>query len=291
MAEAFGKWLIPADVESDLGWLSFVGRNMWSELWSTAQHIHARHPVRYIMLLAFIGVSPGAFFAQCRDLQRHSPEVAPKVTVFRNAGVTTEVYKERLRVFLAAHAGSTRTQTWRRLGYACCILRHRDPEWLSAALPMPVRRTASSRRRVDWVNRDCEYLGRARTAIEAIRNKSGKPRRLSVYSIYEEMGVSRKMQRFRERLPQTTSCISGALEGNKDWFRRLGRWKFINTTVKSGRMPTLVEWKNHLIPQYSLKPDIRQMLDELYVALSGECVEFFSSRRATAPTSEQQVFK
>jgi hypothetical protein len=94
-----------------------------------------------------------------------------------------------------------------------------DRAWL--AMNQPTRlKPAVTLVHVDWPKRDMELAGQIATAAFHLKNRPGKPRRITVTAIGRALGKQALFEASLAKLPLTRSVINGVIESAEDFAAR-----------------------------------------------------------------------
>jgi hypothetical protein len=94
-----------------------------------------------------------------------------------------------------------------------------DRAWLAQNQP-PRLRPAVTLAYIDWAKRDAELAPQIATAALRLRNRSGKPQRITVTAIGRVLGKQALFESALAKLPLTRSVINGVIESSEDFAAR-----------------------------------------------------------------------
>ena len=208
--------------------LGLVGnRDAWlGWLWEKRPEIRA-HPLRYLLLLAFLDRDVADLFAFEGKEVPDEPAVIlnqRRADIVRRAvPARPEIIKKHRRTVLAMIAASPeagRTELRSASQRPFVYLARHDPAWLEENLP-PERSKVKLR---DWSDKDASLLPVVEAAISRLRKRSGRPVRITVASVHSEAGQKAVLSKEQKRLPQCTALIAAAAEGDVAFARRRLDW-------------------------------------------------------------------
>lgn len=200
--------------------------------WEELPEIRA-HPLRYLLLLAFLERNAADLFA---FVDMPLPDDSP-VIVSRMGGLTqqpvprTVIQKHRDRVLLAIRSwpDASRTEIRKLAGRSTRYLALYDQEWIEANLP-PERSKAKPR---DWADFDRRLLPEVDAAIARLRAQPGRPVRITQTAIAILAGGTTPLLSARERLPLCAAAIRAAAENDLTFCTRRLHWA-VNEMMTSG---------------------------------------------------------
>lgn len=128
-----------------------------------------------------------------------------------------------------------------------------DREWLYDHLPPP-KRKPSANAQVDWHSRDTEIATAARNAAEQIRNKLGKPERVTKTAIGSNSGYLTFIQKQLVKLPLTAAALAELVETTEDFAVRRVHW-----VAECFRLKGVYPKKWQIVRQAGLKLNIAKM--------------------------------
>ena len=119
------------------------------------------------------------------------------------------------------HTGAARTELRSLNPTAYAWLERHDSGWLESVLP--ARRAPGGSREEYWLLKDERLVSRVREAVAKLRNKDGRPRRITVGVIAAELGMGGLCAQL-PRLPQTRQMVELSLESDEAYALRRIRW-------------------------------------------------------------------
>jgi len=130
-----------------------------------------------------------------------------------------ELYRQRWRNMIDANRKITRKELLLLDGTANQWLHLHDSDWLEQNSP-PSKKSIPS-----WSDRDDEYFGKVKSAVEEIRNYAGKPKRICIMSVGKSTGIVKPYIRFMsELLPKTKAFVAANVETTEQFHRRKIIW-------------------------------------------------------------------
>ena len=199
-------------------------RSNWISDLCGVHHDEARHPLRFILLSAFLGETLGGFLERAdRAARPRRGTPGRRLGRVRNALATqhiTERHRAKLVDVLLEHPGIGRKEIRKWAGGAPAYLARHDREWFEKMLP-PRRRDCVGQ---SWEARDSEVLEQVTAAIARVQvAETGRPRRVTPHRILVEAGQTNQAGR-RSRLPRTFAAIDAVVEDEGTFMRRKLRW-------------------------------------------------------------------
>jgi len=128
-----------------------------------------------------------------------------------------------------------------------------DHDWLYNNLP-PLKNSPPVLAQIDWQQRDAEISIAVRHAAEKLKNKPGKPERLSKTEIASSSGYLALIQRQLKKLPLTAQTLAEVVETTEEFAVRRIYW-VAEHYRQEGICPK--EWQ--IVRETGLKPYIAKM--------------------------------
>jgi hypothetical protein len=208
--------------------LGLVGnRDAWlGWLWEKRPDIRA-HPLRYLLLLAFLDRDASDLFAfEGEDipeepaviLNQRRADIVRRAVPARPAII--EQHRRTVLAMIAANPGAGRTELRNASQRPFVYLARHDPEWLEEHLP-PERSKAKPR---DWSAIDTAFLPLVQAAIARLRARPGRPVRITATGIAIESGKKGTLLSEADRLPLCTAAAEAASEDDVLFARRRLDW-------------------------------------------------------------------
>ena len=249
-------------------------RDAWvGWLWEQRDALRA-HPLRYLLLLAFLDREVSDLFA---FVGKALPDDEPVILKQNRPSISRRQVPERPKI-IARHRARTlaaladfpedsRTELRLKCSSIIYLARH-DAAWLEAHLP-PERSKATVH---DWAKRDAALLPLVLFAIARLQARPGRPVRLTVSRVAIEAGESVLTAR-KAKLPLCTTAAEAAAEDDLAFARRRLDWA-ANEMVRRGG---LLQWstlatfgKLHGPWRPALEPYARELFERMLVAAPGE---------------------
>lgn len=240
MREAFTEKLGADRLESLRCRIGLLGnRDAWlGWLWEKRPEIRA-HPLRYLLLLAFLERDAADLFAFVgQDVPDEPPVIfnrsRPDIQR-RNVSARPNIIMKHRRTILAMiaanpNAGRTELRTLNYFPFSY-LFRH-DPEWLGENLP-PKQSKAKLR---DWGKIDVSLLSLVNDAISRLRAKLGRPVRITASGIAIEANKKGILLENRDRLPLCTAAADAASEDDVLFARRRLDWAANEMVIRGDRL-------------------------------------------------------
>ncbi len=178
--------------------------------------ITATYPLKYILLARFLC---GSFEKFIHFAMTHADAIRPRKPRVPHEVVDEESKRVRyraewLKAWRSMPEGGRNdvriivpsVYTW--------LIRH-DKMWLYENMPTQ-RKRGGKRNYADWDERDRLYASQIRCAAERIKQLPGKPVRVSIKKICQQLGCSELLLQKREYLPLTTREFSIVVEDNNN---------------------------------------------------------------------------
>ena len=98
-----------------------------------------------------------------------------------------------------------------------------DREWIKSNAPQHLR-PRPAKPIVDWKQRDLEMRYMAEKAVQVLKNKPGKPVKITVTAVAREMGMLARMEHYHAKLPETWHYINSVAETRENYAVRRIQW-------------------------------------------------------------------
>lgn len=148
---------------------------------------------------------------------------------------------------------------------------HNDRAWLKRNSPEPTGRKHYSTASVDWDARDRFYVTQVRETAARLKERSGRPLRVTKGAILREIGATWISQKQGEKLPLTSQALNEMVESLTDYtIRRV--WWAANCFLEEGVIPResqIVDKAN----VYKIKhlPEIQQAIKDGLRMIETKC--------------------
>jgi hypothetical protein len=97
-----------------------------------------------------------------------------------------------------------------------------DSDWLESVLPE--RRPPGGNRNLRWIRKDETLVDRIPHAVATLLTTEERPRRVTVNSIGDQLGMGTSLRAMIDRLPRTRALIERSVESDRDITLRRMRW-------------------------------------------------------------------
>lgn len=114
------------------------------------------------------------------------------------------------------HPNLTKTELRNQNPATYASLYRNDREWLHSHSPKSRSRKCENKR-VDWVKRDHEMLGMVKKVTRELRNRDGKPKRITVKAIGDAIGERALLERHLDKMPNTKAFIYDVWESEQEF--------------------------------------------------------------------------
>lgn len=115
-------------------------------------------------------------------------------------------------------------------------LRRRDGEWLEANFPVRMEPGITPVAAIDWTAKDLEMLELVKNAVPVLFAQPGRPRKVTVAAIGNEIGRRSALQQNLYRLPETRRYLGDFVETQEEFGRRRVQWA-AEESIRVGRVP------------------------------------------------------
>lgn len=212
---------------------------------------HNKNPLRHLLYLQFLGVSPKKFFNINKVIGRKTTNknYSPKFDI--------EERKKQWLKITEDNKGANRGEL-QKIGKGLHTwIRRYDREWYDKVTPRPFpkKRTKGS---VEWERRDRECLELAKQAVKSIMGKPGKPIRVTPSSITHEVGEGNWFKRSK-KLVKTRSFMEQETESLEDFRLRKIKWA-IKEMRKNGEYIT--PYKVMVFAGFDSNEKVKRMVED-----------------------------
>ncbi len=202
-----------------------------------------------------LGVDPRTVLRQAERLGLEVVSSAPPKstgpTVSAAPSVPAEEVRDQYRQAweMACQPAYGTTAARRAAPAAYAWLRRHDRAWLETHCPpaAAAKRTAASR--IDWGQRDAEWVERVTAAITELANSPRRPVRITVAAIERMAGRPGYLQKRMAKLPHTAALVIAGSESSEGFARRRLAWA-VNDLHAEGQ--PLVAWR--IVRRAALRP-------------------------------------
>ena len=151
-----------------------------------------------------------------------------------------ERYRERWTAAMERAEKKTITSIQEQDMPAATWLRRHDKQWLKEHSPPPQKRGGNSKEK-DWISYDAELSLRVAEAATRVREKAGKPVRITAAEIVRNLGITTNYYtKNKRKLPKTEAAIQAKMETTEEWHERKIRWAVEEKNRKGG---PLIFWE------------------------------------------------
>lgn len=162
----------------------------------------------------------GLFNDDSEKVERYKATTA---NTFEDLAAKRDTYRAQWKALCLEHPQEGRKQLCQRAkGIFTWLYRH-DKEWLEANLPR-ARRPQPAVSRVDWKTRDQKMLVLVQEAVETLRSKQGKPVKITVGTVRQQLGEKGKLLRSLHKMPETRSYLDSVAETREQFACRRISW-------------------------------------------------------------------
>lgn len=114
------------------------------------------------------------------------------------------------------HPNLSKTELRAKSPSTYAYLYRNDSEWLSNNSPT-LRKSKFKNKRVDWEKRDQEILDKVTKAMRELRDRNGKPKRITVKSIADAIGDRALLEKHLDKMPSTRAFINEVWESDREF--------------------------------------------------------------------------
>lgn len=178
---------------------------------------HNKSIVKHILLLQFLNSSIKEMFDEAENIKfvtsYYKKQIqAPKLDL-------NERKKQWLKI-INDNPNSTRSELMNIDKVIYNYICKHDREWYHEVTPKNLKQHKGSS--IDWSKRDKELLAKVKIAVVNIKNKEGKPIRISMSSIKREISIERKLDNVN--LIETRKYIESVTESKEAYLIRKIKW-------------------------------------------------------------------
>lgn len=197
-----------------------------------------------------------------RDEWRTWEKVAPSTRQEKRLEEQLREYRKDWIALCGQYPDESTNGIRRHIPAAYAFLYRNDRSWLEAHKPL--RKPAPVvRDRVDWPERDRDFLDRAKLITEELLNSAERPTWIRKTTVLRRMHVGSRYFSNVTKLPRTTRFLDTISESRSEFACRKIRWSS-RQFIEEGTVPE--RWE--LIRRASLRADLADMLaEEINVAL------------------------
>ncbi|MEQ2529426.1 TnsD family transposase [Bacillaceae bacterium CLA-AA-H227] len=145
---------------------------------------------------------------------KETNEFKSKETTHSNKTESLEQNRQIWLQLQQEHPNLSKTELRNQNPATYASLYRNDREWLHNHSPK-LRSRKCENNRVDWENRDHEMLVMVKKATRELRNRDGKPKRITVKSIGDAIGERALLERHLDKMPKTNAFINDVWESDQ----------------------------------------------------------------------------
>lgn len=198
------------DFNDEYNWLKVVTRNTK----------RATHPLRHLLLIGFLCGDIEEFFSlRIRKLETTKTDY----NIENCDSSKLSEYKNNILTAIKENKNIKRTELREMLKKEYTYLYRYDKKWLFSNLPKKVKSDAGNKR-VNWEERDNEYLGmliKKHNEIKAMEN----PIRITNSALAKPLGILVNIQKKINKLPKTKEFLEKVSESTEEF--QLRRCKYV----------------------------------------------------------------
>jgi hypothetical protein len=183
-----------------------------------------------------------------RELTSYSSELGVEVS-----DILLESYRREWLTARQGYPDAGRTALKNQFQRVYAWLRQNDRDWLESHLPPRMTRT-SPPAQVDWESRDIELVDAVQLVAQNLRDKPGKPMRLTVAAIARELGQLALIQKHVDKLPSTAAALIKLVETREAFALRRIQWA-VGCYREEGICPR--KWQ--FVRRAGLRPEIASL--------------------------------
>ncbi|OAA85082.1 TnsD family Tn7-like transposition protein [Clostridium ljungdahlii] len=178
---------------------------------------HNKSIVKHLLLLQFLRSSISEMFDKAENVEFKKSNYKKQIQVSKLD--LNERKKEWMKI-IHDNPDSLRCEL-RNINKAVYSYIYKyDRDWYHEVTPKNVKRNKGAS--IDWNKRDAEFLEKVKAAVNNIKNRSGKPVRISVGSIKRETGIEKKLDNIK--LVKTRKYIETVVESKEEYLIRKIEW-------------------------------------------------------------------
>ncbi|WP_430789078.1 TnsD family transposase [Virgibacillus flavescens] len=114
------------------------------------------------------------------------------------------------------HPNLSKTEMRNQKPSTYAFLYRNDKEWLHNNSPT-LQKRKSEKKRVNWKKRDVEILDGVKKATRELRNRNGRPKRITIKSIAVAIGERAVLEQHLDKMPKTKVFINNVWESDKEF--------------------------------------------------------------------------
>ena len=134
-----------------------------------------------------------------------------------------DLYKREWILVRESNPNATRNELINIASFLYQWLRKNAPEWIESHLP-PAIKGKSKKNRIRWKSIDPRLAATIRSKAKKIRNRLGRPIRVSITTLIKEVGHRAWIEKKLEKLPLTAKALGDSLESMESYLIRRVEW-------------------------------------------------------------------
>ncbi len=175
--------------------------------------------------------------------------------------VAAPLLAKRRDEWLRMTKGYTGDETTRRQqGRLLRWLRRHDTQWLNSNKGRSRKKNELPRKQINWLERDRELARAVSEQVAKLRNRPGKPRRLTPSYIVREIAELRRMASHLSRLPLTRKALAASVEAEREYWYRRAIWA-VNSIRAAGQTLSLTRMRQRIGSRKAWSPEMKSIVD------------------------------
>lgn len=257
--------------------LDFSSYNHWLLRLTRFSSDKVQSPLHHLLLIHFLGHTVASFWQFQRDFfTRAQISTSPENTI-SIAADTLSGYRQKWLGLLATYPKIGLSFLRKNFGRIYIWLNRYDSQWLSAHLPQPLQRQATSPHRparVDWLKRDSQLAAAVKELAQQMKDAPSRPVWLTKTAITRKLGCYTLIQKEIDKLPLTALVLSEVVETQVEYAIRRLEW-----ATECFRRENIYPPRWQLLTRASLKPNtvalpcVQQAIEVALKSLSPETPE------------------
>jgi hypothetical protein len=134
-----------------------------------------------------------------------------------------ELYKREWILVRESNPNAARNELINIANFLCQWLRKNAPEWIESHLP-PAIKGKPKKNRIRWKSVDPRLAATIRSKAKKIRNRLGRPIRVSITALIREVGHRAWIEKKLEKLPLAAKALGESLESMESYLIRRVEW-------------------------------------------------------------------
>lgn len=201
------------DFNNEYNWLKVITRNTR----------RATHPLRHLLLIGFLCSDIEDFFSlNIKDVNKSAMKKSYSIEDC-NSNKLRE-YKRKVLTIINENRNINRTEIREKIKKEYTYLYRYDKQWLFSNLPGKMKSDKALSERINWSERDDEYLAMLMKKYNEIKSMK-KPVRITNSSLAKLFGILVNIQKKIDKLPKSKEFLSKVCESTEDF--QLRRCKYV----------------------------------------------------------------